>query len=179
MQTVKGTVKDKASERPLVHATVMVPGTQVAALTDSTGHYVLHNVPVGRQQIGFQYLGYKPILIPEVLVSFGKEVVLDVSMEESISALEDVTISAQKINKGAASNEFASVSSRSFSMEEVMRCSGGRNDPSRLVSNFAGVATTDDSRNDIVVRGNAPTAILWRMEGIPIPMKNRCGWSGH
>ncbi|HEY1166233.1 MAG TPA: TonB-dependent receptor [Chitinophaga sp.] len=179
LQTVKGTVKDKASERPLVHATITLVGTTLGAVTDSAGHYVLHNVPIGRQQIVFQYLGYKPALIPEVLITAGKEVVLDISMEESISALKDVTVTAQKINKGAASNEFAGVSSRSFSMEEVMRYSGGRNDPSRLVSNFAGVATTDDSRNDIVVRGNAPTAVLWRMEGIPIPNPNHFAVAGN
>jgi len=179
LQTVKGTVKDKASERPLIHATITLAGTTLGVVTDSAGHYVLHNVPIGRQQIVFQYLGYKPALIPEVLITAGKEVVLDISMEESISALKDVTVTAQKINKGAASNEFAGVSSRSFSMEEVMRYSGGRNDPSRLVSNFAGVATTDDSRNDIVVRGNAPTAVLWRMEGIPIPNPNHFAVAGN
>jgi hypothetical protein len=179
LQTVKGTVKDKASERPLVRAVVTVVGSRTGALTDSAGRYVLHNVPVGRQQIVFQYLGYKPSLIPEVLVTAGKEVVLDVTMEESISALKDVTVTAQKVNKGMAGNEFASVSARSFSMEEVMRYSGGRNDPSRLVSNFAGVATTDDSRNDIVVRGNAPTAVLWRMEGIPIPNPNHFAVAGN
>jgi len=179
LQTVKGTVKDKASERPLIHATITLAGTTLGAVTDSAGHYVLHNVPIGRQQIVFQYLGYKPALIPEVLITAGKEVVLDISMEESISALKDVTVTAQKINKGTASNEFAGVSSRSFSMEEVMRYSGGRNDPSRLVSNFAGVATTDDSRNDIVVRGNAPTAVLWRMEGIPIPNPNHFAVAGN
>src|ERR1044072_606503 len=90
LQTVKGTVKDKASERPLVHATITLAGTTLGAVTDSAGHYVLYNVPIGRQQIVFQYLGYKPTLIPEVLITAGKEVVLDISMEESISALKDV-----------------------------------------------------------------------------------------
>ncbi|HEY8920017.1 MAG TPA: TonB-dependent receptor [Chitinophaga sp.] len=179
LQTIKGTVKDKTSERPLVHATVAIPGTQIGTFTDANGRYVLHNVPIGRQQVAFQYMGYKPSMIPEVLVTAGKEVVLDVNMEESINALKDVTITAQKVNKGAANNEFASVSSRSFSMEEVMRYSGGRNDPARLVTNFAGVATTDDSRNDIVVRGNAPTAVLWRMEGIPIPNPNHFAVAGN
>ncbi len=57
-------------------------------------------------------------------------------------------------------------------MDEVTRYAGGRNDPARLASNFAGVSSTNDSRNDIVVRGNSPTAVLWRMEGIPIPNLN-------
>ncbi len=66
----------------------------------------------------------------------------------------------------------ATISARTFSLEEVTRYSGGRNDASRLVSNFAGVSTSNDSRNDIVVRGNSPSGILWRLEGVPIPNPN-------
>jgi hypothetical protein len=65
-----------------------------------------------------------------------------------------------------------SVSGRSFSMEEVNRYAGGRSDPSRLAANFAGVSSPDDSRNDIVIRGNSPTGVLWRIEGLNIPNPN-------
>ena len=66
----------------------------------------------------------------------------------------------------------AAISARQFNMEEVMRYSGGRSDIGRLVGNFAGVAANNDARNDIVIRGNSPTGVLWRMEGIPIPNPN-------
>ncbi|NML23938.1 TonB-dependent receptor [Pseudoflavitalea sp. G-6-1-2] len=171
-QTVSGTVIDKASERPLANVTVQLAGTNTATRTDSSGRYVLKNVPLGRQQLSFTSVGYKTITIPEILVTVGKQVVLDIPMDQQISALNEVTITGRRVRKGMASNEFAGSSARSFSMEEVTRYAGGRNDPSRLVSNFAGVATTNDSRNDIVVRGNSPTAVLWRMEGIPIPNPN-------
>ncbi|MCZ8284120.1 MAG: TonB-dependent receptor, partial [Bacteroidia bacterium] len=59
-----------------------------------------------------------------------------------------------------------------FSMEEVNRYAGGRSDPSRLAANFAGVSSPDDSRNDIVIRGNSPTGVLWRIEGLNIPNPN-------
>jgi hypothetical protein len=171
-QTVKGTVIDKASEKPLPGISVTVAGMSIGATTDSTGSYKLVNVPVGRQKISFSSVGYKPVTIPEILITIGKEVILDVSLEESIRTLTEVSVSAPRARKGMAVNEFAGSSARSFSMEEVTRYAGGRNDPARLASNFAGVATTNDTRNDIVVRGNAPTAVLWRMEGIPIPNPN-------
>jgi hypothetical protein len=41
-----------------------------------------------------------------------------------------------------------------------------------LATNFAGVSAPDDSRNDIVVRGNSPSGLLWRIEGIPVPSPN-------
>lgn len=171
-QTVKGTVLDKASEKPLAGVSVTVTGLSMGVTTDSTGNYTLVNVPVGRQRISFTSISYKPVSIPEVLVTIGKQVILDVSLEESIRTLNEVSVTAPKARKGMALNEFAGSSSRSFSMDEVTRYAGGRNDPARLASNFAGVSSTNDSRNDIVVRGNSPTAVLWRMEGVPIPNPN-------
>ncbi len=47
-----------------------------------------------------------------------------------------------------------------------------RNDVARLATSFAGVSAPNDSRNDIVVRGNSPVGLLWRVEGIPIATTN-------
>lgn len=171
-QTVKGVVLDKASEKPLAGISVSITGLSMGATTDSNGVYVLRAVPVGRQKISFSSISYKSVIIPEVLITAGKEVVLDVSLEEEITNLNAVEVTATRTPKGKAANEFAGSSARSFGMDEVTRYAGGRNDPSRLVSNFAGVSTTDDSRNDIIVRGNSPSAVLWRLEGIPIPNPN-------
>lgn len=171
-QTVKGIVIDKASEKPLAGISVSITGQSLGTTTDSNGVYVLRQVPVGRQRISFSSVNYKSVVIPEVLITAGKEVILDISLEEEMRNLRTVEVTAQRTPKGKASNEFAGSSARSFSMDEVTRYAGGRNDPSRLVSNFAGVSTTDDSRNDIIVRGNSPSAVLWRLEGIPIPNPN-------
>lgn len=171
-QSLTGTVIDKASERPLANVSVSIVGTRIGATTDSLGRFVLPAVPLGRHHVSFTYIGYKTVTIPEVLVTSGKQVILDVPLDQQIAALNTVTVTAGRTRKGMASNEFAGSSSRSFSMDDVTRYAGGRNDPAKLASNFAGVANTNDSRNDIVVRGNSPTAVLWRMEGIPIPNPN-------
>jgi hypothetical protein len=171
-QTVSGTVTDKASERPLADVSVSIAGTRIGATTDSSGRFVLQAVPLGRHQVSFTYIGYKTVTIPEVLVTSGKQVILDVPLDQTIAALNAVTVTAGRTRKGMASNEFAGSSSRSFNIDDITRYAGGRNDPAKMASNFAGVANTNDSRNDIVVRGNSPTAVLWRMEGIPIPNPN-------
>lgn len=107
-----------------------------------------------------------------MLITTGKEVVLDISLEQNIASLNEVMIKASKTKKGNVSNEYAGSSARSFNIEEVTRYAGGRNDPSKLVSNFAGVISNNDSRNDIVVRGNSPAGVLWRIEGLPSPSPN-------
>lgn len=108
--------------------------------------------------------------IPSIVVTAGKEVVLEIGLEENISSLKEVVVSGTK--KQGTINQMAPVSARSFSMEEVNRYAGGRSDPSRLVANFAGVSTPNDSRNDIVIRGNSPMGVLWRIDGLTVPNPN-------
>ena len=172
-QTVRGTVLDKQSEIALIGAAIEIISIEPSkgTTTEVDGSFVLEQIPVGRQVFRVSYLGYNTITIPNVVVTAGKEVVLDILMEESITALDEVVVTAA-VEKDRANNEMATISARSFSMEEVTRYSGGRNDVARLVGNFAGVSTADDSRNDIVIRGNSPTGVLWRLEGIPIDNPN-------
>ncbi|MEL7001581.1 MAG: TonB-dependent receptor [Bacteroidota bacterium] len=172
-QVVKGQVLDAQADYPLIGATVAVVGTDpvIGAITDLDGRFRIENVPIGRQTIALQYVGYKSITLPNVLVTTGKEVVLSVKMEESVEKLDEIVITAES-DKDLPINELAKVSARTFSLEEVTRFSGGRNDVARLATSFAGVSAPNDSRNDIVVRGNSPVGLLWRIEGVPIATTN-------
>ncbi|MEM6830608.1 MAG: TonB-dependent receptor [Bacteroidota bacterium] len=172
-QTVKGVVLDAQAEYPLIGATIKLVNSDppTGALTDITGKFRIENVPIGRQSFSVSYIGYKSITVPNVLVTSGKEVVLELSLEESVEKLEEVVVTANA-DKDLPINDLAKVSARTFSIEEVTRFSGGRNDPAKLATSFAGVSSTNDARNDIVVRGNSPTGLLWRIEGIPISTPN-------
>jgi len=177
-QTVKGTVIDKTSEKPLSGASITLVGTNIGTVSDESGRFSLKAVPVGRQKIAIVFYGYNTVVIPEVLITVGKEVVLDVPMDQSVTALKEVVVKGSRVRKGAATNEYAVGSNRSFNVDEVTRFAGGRNDPSKLVSNFAGVVAGNDSRNDIIVRGNSPTGVLWRIEGLPSPNPNHYSTPG-
>lgn len=171
--TIKGTVLDQQSEIPIIGATVELLGTESSngAITDLDGYFVLSDVPVGRNVIRISYLGYETITLPNIDVSSGKDVILNLSLQESVQQLNEVVVTANTV-KDRAQNEMATISARQFSVEEVNRYAGGRSDVARLASNFAGVSAPDDSRNDIVIRGNSPTGVLWRIEGIPVPSPN-------
>ncbi len=171
-QTIKGIVIDKQSQTPLPGVNIVLISVEPpkAAVTDIDGQFKLTDVNPGRYDIKITYLGYKEIVMPNVVVTSGKEVSLEIGLEENVTALNEVVIAGTKKNETA--NELNTVSGRSFSMEEVNRYAGGRSDPSRLAANFAGVSSPDDSRNDIVIRGNSPTGVLWRIEGLNIPNPN-------
>jgi len=172
-QTVKGTIIDKQSEIPLIGVAVELISVEPSwgEVTDLDGRFVMRDVPVGRHAFRISYLGYTPITIPNVVVTAGKEVVLNVGLEESVFQMNEIVVTAE-VAKDKTVNDMAAISARSFNLEEVTRFSGGRNDVARLAGNFAGVAVADDSRNDIVIRGNSPTGVLWRLDGVPIPNPN-------
>ncbi len=172
-QVVKGTVVDAQADYPIIGATVQVNDSNpiIGTITDINGDFRLENVPTGRQTLLISFVGYKSITLPNVLVTAGKEVILPIKLEESVQNLAEIVITADA-DKDMPINELAKVSARTFSLEEVTRFSGGRNDVARLATSFAGVSAPDDSRNDIVVRGNSPNGLGWRIEGIPVPTTN-------
>jgi hypothetical protein len=174
-QTLRGTLLDADSRQPLVGAQVVLDiEPKRGTSTDANGNFRIENVPIGRVALQATYLGYETLTMPNLVVNSGKEVVLALEMHESAQKIAAVTITASQ-NKGEALNEMALLSARSISSEETNRYAGGFNDPSRILSNFAGVTNTQDGSNDIIVRGNSPKYVQWRLEGEQIATPNHFG----
>lgn len=179
-QTIRGSVVDVETQVPLFAATVAVYADSLllgATISDSAGYFRIGNIPVGRVAVVVSYMGYRQEIVPDVIVNSTREVVLQVGMEESPLEIEEIRVSATG-GKGTALNKLAYVSARPFSVEESERYAGSRGDPARMASNFAGVQGNDDSSNDLVIRGNSPLGVLWRLEGVNIPNPNHFGVSG-
>lgn len=171
-QTVRGTIIDEQSGNILRHATVTLVGSQsLADVSDSLGAFKLQRVPIGRQALRVSLIGYEEAVVRNIEVTSSKEVVLEIKLTERIKKLDEVIVTAGR-QKNRSLNEAAVVSARQFSVDEAVRYSGTRNDPSRMAQNFAGVSGSNDARNDIIIRGNSPSGVLWRMEGIDIPNPN-------
>ena len=168
VQTVKGRVVDDVSEQPLVGIAVVVNNSgYLTTYTDVDGYYSVPNVPVGKITILFSCIGYEQIDMDNISLNSGKELVLNVKMREDIVTVSEAVITAER-DKLRPINEMATVSARTFSVADAERYAGAMNDISRMAQNFAGVGTPSDSDNDIVVRGNSPFGLLWRLEGIDI-----------
>lgn len=174
-QTVKGQITDEQSGAPLIGATVVLIGSDppMGAITDTDGIFKIEKVPIGRQNFGISYLGYESVTIPNVLVGAGKEVVLNTKLIESLQQLSEVVVTAGNEREGQPRNELATVSAISLGMDEISRFPATFNDPARAALTYAGVQTGgDDLLNEIVIRGNSPKGILWRLEGVEIPNPN-------
>jgi hypothetical protein len=177
-QTVKGKVVDKEIGIGLPGAVVQLKSTMgtIVATADNNGNYKLQGVPVGRQSFLFTYTGYKSVPVNDIIVTSGKEVILNIELEENTVAMDEVEVKASQDTDVVSTMQ--SVNMKAFSIEETERYPGSRNDPARMAQNFAGVQGTNDSRNDIVVRGNSPAGLLWRMEDIDIPNPNHFAVAG-
>ena len=173
-QVIRGTVTDKESKAPLMGATVVVIDSDPlqGTVTDDKGNFKIPGVSPGRKTIRVTYMGYNEAVIPDIIVNSAKEVILHIDLHEKVIGTKEVVVKARK-NKAAPNNELALVSARGFTIDQVNRYAGSFADPSRMAANFAGVAGGgNEQRNDIVIRGNSPMGLLWRLEGADIPNPN-------
>lgn len=182
-QTIKGKIIDADSKMELIGVNVLVKtqDEMIGATTDIDGFFKIKNIPVGRHDIEVTYLGYEPVIMNAVLLTSGKELFLNIKLTESTLDLETVVVTA-KHDKNKTINEMATVSARSFSVEETSRYAAAFYDPSRMAQNYAGVTISggsSDLYNEIIVRGNSPRGVLWRLEGIEIPNPNHFGGMGN
>ena len=178
-QTVRGNVSDKESKAPLAFASVIMLGSSpiIGTATDSLGNFALPNIAVGRQSLEISYQGYKTAVVSDIQLSAAKEVVLQIELAENAVRLGTVAVSAAD-TKDKTVNDMVGISGRTFSTNEANRFAGSQNDPARMARNYAGVSGASDQRNDIIVRGNSPQGLLWRIEGVPVPNPNHFAGQG-
>ncbi len=178
-QTIRGKVLDADSKSTLPGATIVLlnSDTLIGSTSDGDGKFRLDKIPVGRRALKITSIGYEETFINNIIVTSGKEVVLTIELREKIYTSAVVEVVAEK-DKTKANNDLVTVSSRNFLAEETGRYAGSRGDPSKMVANYAGVSSGNDARNDIIVRGNSPLGVLWRMEGIDIPNPNHFSAQG-
>lgn len=178
-QTIRGNVVDKISKTPLPGATVIIINSDplIGSTTDPDGNFKLSKVPVGTHIIRITFIGYKDLTMPNIVVNSGKEVVLTVPIEEDIVQMAEIVVTPDA-EKNKPLNEMATVSARTFSVEETRKFAAAVNDPGRAALSFAGVVTAGDGGNSISIRGNSPFGLLWRMEGVDIPNPNHFANAG-
>lgn len=178
-QTIRGVVVDKQSKSPLPGASiVLLEGESLTGTSsDSKGNFRLENVPIGRQSIQIRFLGYEPVTINKLIVTSAKEVNLYIEMEEKAFTAEEVVVVANR-SKENPINKMATISARAFTIEETEKYAGSRGDVARMAMNYAGVSGANDQRNDIIIRGNSPSGLLWKLNGIDVGNPNHFATQG-
>lgn len=165
---VRGSVKDADSGLPLAQATVELDGK--GGITDESGAFRFEGVEVGRHVLTVSYVGYQTLVISEILLESGKENVQEVRLGASGRQLQEATVS------GSRPPAFNSV--QAITAEQTLRYAATYLDPARVATSFAGVAAANDQANGLVIRGNSPNSMQWRLEGVEIVNPNHLSNAG-
>jgi len=175
-QQLRGTVMDQLLKEPLEGATVTLDNGQ-KTVTDAGGSFRFSGLPVGSYRILISYTGFKETALENITVNSGKETILTISLEAEIKMEKEVVVRTDS-KKNKPLNDLSVVSARAFTVEETQRYAAAVNDPLRMATAFPGVMANDDGNNNIIIRGNSPTGLLWRMEGMDIPSPNHFSQPG-
>lgn len=177
-QPLRGTVSDQLLQQPLEGATVTLAPLGKTTVTDREGVFRFTGIPVGTYHITVTFMGYRDAAAENITVNSGKETVLNIRMETLVKTGAEVRVKVSS-KKNKPINDMSLVSARAFTVEETQKYAAAVNDPLRMATGFAGVMAVDDGNNSIVIRGNSPTGLLWRMEGMDIPNPNHFGSPGN
>lgn len=174
-QSVRGNVVDAFTEQPLPGANITILNhANKGASTDVNGDFTISEVPVGLVDVSVTFIGFKPVTLRKLKLNTGKALSISVKLEEDIATLGEVVLTAktENIDKQRTQNDVITLSARSFTVDETRKYAGSLGDPGTMAANFAGVNGANNDRNDIIIRGNAPSFLLWRMHGMNIPNPN-------
>ena len=171
-QTIRGRIIDAGSRAPISGANILLfsEGPSRGGSSDANGNFRFDDTQPGWHELQFSFVGYRPVSAKS-LVSSGKESVLEITMEEVPFQIGEVEINSRR-EMSAPLNRLSVVSGRSFSAYEVENYPGSISDISRAAVSYPGVVSTNDGQNHIMIRGNSPKGLSWRLEGIEIPNLN-------
>lgn len=171
MQTVKGKVIIRISGTPLSNANIKISNAtnSYGAQSDERGNYSIA-VPTGRYKILISYTGYTPVE-QELLVISGRESIINASLVASVNELKAVEIESISFLEEMPGQ-------RTLSIEKTLRVPANFFDPVRVATAYPGVIAANDQANSIIVRGNSPNGLLWRLNGLDIVNPNHLANAG-
>ena len=174
MHQIKGTVIDKNSRQPLEFINVMIIGLNKGSVTNAEGRFTIEQVPPGIYRLQASAIGYKSVTTSEYILST-KNLNIPIEMEENLTELEGVTITASPFRRDVESP----VSLRIIGIQEIEKSPGANRDISRIVQSYPGVAFSPIGyRNDLIVRGGAPSENRFYLDGVEIPNINHFSTQG-
>jgi hypothetical protein len=174
-QNIRGTIIESSLQNPVAGATVIVG--HESAISDEKGNFKISGLNIGSYMLRVSHVSFNEIQLDNIVVNSGKETVVTIPMVMKLHSENEIIVKGNS-RKNKPLNELSVVSSRAFTVEETRRYAAAVNDPLRMATAFPGVANTSDGQNNISIRGNAPTGLLWKMEGVDIPNPNHFGMAG-
>ncbi len=172
--TLAGSVVAVGTEQPIAGAQVSVEGSTQRTVTDDRGRFLLPSVPPGVWRVQVRAIGFRPVIIPDVVIGSGKPATLTVRLQPAAIDVAAVEVKAAYFTPAVE----GTTSTQTLGAEAIRRAPGVQEDVVRAVALLPGVGVTQPGRNDLVVRGGAPFENLFLVDGIEVPNINHFGTQG-
>jgi hypothetical protein len=165
---LEGRITDEETGMPIAYATISVSGTQKAGLTDTSGYFAIDGLLPGKFTLRISHLGYKPYINSDFLLEKTGIKVVVIALKPDSRLLDAVSVESMPFREGID----VPASIHSLSIAQIARNPGADNDISKVLRNLPGVAGTSSFRNDLIIRGGAPSENRFFLDDVEIPVIN-------
>ncbi|MEG0560506.1 MAG: TonB-dependent receptor [Muribaculaceae bacterium] len=174
VHVISGTVIDKVSREPIDYVNVAIIGFERGCVTDSVGRFAFENIGPGAYTLKASAIGRKGALTSEYIVST-RNIDVTIEMESSPAELATVNVVGAPFRRDADSP----IGLRIIGIQEIEKSPGANRDISKIVQSYPGVSFSPAGyRNDLIVRGGAPSENRFYLDGIEIPNINHFSTEG-
>ncbi len=171
--TISGIVYD-ANQESILNARISIDQIDKLVISDFDGVYLIEDVPVGLYNITCSSAGFQSNTQYEIEVKSNKTTTVNFILKDVADSLGEFTVKANPFEKKLEN----STSSNTLGENEIVRFPGGNRDVSKVISSLPGVSPTVSFRNDIIIRGGAPSENRFYLDGIEVPNINHFATQG-
>ena len=161
--TISGYVKEKGSLESLPGVTVYIPSIDKGIITNGYGFYSI-TIDSGTYEIIYRYVGFNGI---KKTISLNKDIQLDQLLSESTIQLEEVTISAELVEKESKNSQMSLIKVTSKSIQDIPALFGEK-DALKALQLLPGVQSGSEGNNALYVRGGGPDQNLFILDDATI-----------
>jgi len=171
---IKGKIIDKMTNEPVPFVNILVVNTTKGTTSDGEGNFEIKGLTPGYIKLQASSIGFKTTETESFMVSNNNAPFIEIELEESAQALDEVVIGPDPFRKKTTSP----ISMQSIDAKEIETNPGSNRDISRVIQSFPGVGSTPAFRNDIIIRGGGPSENRFFLDGVEIPVINHFSTQG-
>jgi len=171
---IQGRVFNSKNNEPVPFANVVIFQTTIGSASNFDGEFLFTGLKPGFVKLQVSAVGYKTYISEEIMVTNAKKVNINIPLEETSVALDEVVVKPSPFRK----TEESPVSLRRIGIQDIEKSPGANRDISKVIQSFPGVASTPVQRNDVIVRGGGPSENSFYLDGVEIPNINHFATQG-
>ena len=174
--SISGVIIDKNAQTSLTGATIVLQNTDLGAISDVDGKFSIGKIQPGTYNVKISLLNFLPVELFNIVVTNGNTNTFSVELERSSEQMN--TLEIKRYTYGKVTETPLSV--QSLTAEEIRSNPGGNFDISKVIQALPGVGGLSGAgeRNDLLIRGGAPSENVYYLDGIEVPQINHFSTQG-